>query len=185
MTDASDRFRRIAAAFDARVHAVAPDAWDAPAPCEGWVARDVVGHLVGWMPFFLERFSGVTLPAGPAVAVDPVGAWDALRDGLQGVLDDPGRAALPCFVEPANRHCTVAEAINDFMTTDVFLHTWDLARAAGLDEKLDPDEVHHTLVGMEPLDAVLRGSGHYGPRVAVPEDASEQDRLLAFIGRHP
>ena len=80
---------------------------------------------------------------------------------------------------------TFAETFDMIGTNDIFLHTWDLARAAGLDETLDPDEVHTLLVGMEPYDEVLRQSGHYGPRVAVPDDASEQDRLIAFIGRRP
>jgi hypothetical protein len=39
--------------------------------------------------------------------------------------------------------------------------------------------------GMAPMDEVLRASGHYGPRVAVPDDADAQTRLLAFIGRQP
>jgi hypothetical protein len=38
---------------------------------------------------------------------------------------------------------------------------------------------------MEPLDEMLRASGHYGPRVEVPADADEQTRLIAFTGRHP
>ncbi|MCU1380301.1 MAG: hypothetical protein JWN29_3284 [Acidimicrobiales bacterium] len=38
---------------------------------------------------------------------------------------------------------------------------------------------------MEPMDEVLRQSGHYGPRVEVPADADEQTRLIAFIGRQP
>jgi hypothetical protein len=38
---------------------------------------------------------------------------------------------------------------------------------------------------MLPIDAVLRASGHYGPRVAVPDDADWQTKLLAFIGRRP
>jgi len=70
-------------------------------------------------------------------------------------------------------------------TTDVLLHTWDLARATGGDERLDPGEVHRLLIGMEPMDEVLRSSGHYGPRTPVPDDADEQTRLLAFIGRRP
>jgi len=41
------------------------------------------------------------------------------------------------------------------------------------------------LAGMEPLDAMLRESGQYGPRVPVPEDADPQTRLIAFIGRDP
>jgi hypothetical protein len=38
---------------------------------------------------------------------------------------------------------------------------------------------------MEPLDDLLRSSGQYGPRVAVPDDADEQTRLIAFTGRRP
>jgi uncharacterized protein (TIGR03086 family) len=72
-----------------------------------------------------------------------------------------------------------------FGTSDILVHTWDLARATGLDETLDPDEVHGLLAGMEPMDAVLRQSGHFGPRVDVPADADEQTRLIAFTGRHP
>ena len=40
-----------------------------PAPPEGWVARDVVRHLVEWFPGFLQSGAGVRLPAGPSVDV--------------------------------------------------------------------------------------------------------------------
>ena len=63
-----------------------------------------------------------------------------------------------------------------FVLGDVVVHTWDLARATGLDETLDADIVHDMLVGMEPLDEMLRTSGHYGPKVAVGADADEQTR---------
>ncbi len=58
-------------------------------------------------------------------------------------------------------------------------------RATGLDEALDADIVHDMLIGMEPLDEMLRASGQYGPRVEVPTDADEQTRLIAFTGRTP
>jgi len=72
-----------------------------------------------------------------------------------------------------------------FGIPDILIHTWDLARATGLDETPDPAEVHDLFVGMEPMDAVLRSSGHYGPRVDVPADADEQTKLIAFTGRRP
>jgi hypothetical protein len=69
----------------------------------------------------------------------------------------------------------------------LLVHTWDLARAVGLDETLDADEVHRLVTGfdaMDPqMDAAMRSSGHYGPRTEVPADADEQTRLLAFTGR--
>ena len=72
-----------------------------------------------------------------------------------------------------------------FIMGDVLIHTWDIARATGVHETLDADEVHRMLVGIEPYDEMLRSSGQYGPRVAVPDDADEQTRLLAFVGRQP
>jgi len=41
------------------------------------------------------------------------------------------------------------------------------------------------LAGMEPMEELIRSSGHYGPRVAVADDARAQDQLLGFIGRDP
>jgi hypothetical protein len=38
---------------------------------------------------------------------------------------------------------------------------------------------------MLPMDEILRSSGQYGPRVAVPDDSDPQTLLLAFIGRQP
>ena len=52
-------------------------------------------------------------------------------------------------------------------------------------ETLDPDKCAVMLEGMLPMDEVLRQSGHYGPRVDVPDDADVQTKLLAFIGRTP
>ena len=79
----------------------------------------------------------------------------------------------------------IDQAVNIFCTNDIVVHTWDLARATGLDETLDPDEVHALFVEMEPLDEMLRQSGQYGPRVPVPDDADEQTKLIAFTGRQP
>ena len=63
---------------------------------------------------------------------------------------------------------TFAAAVDQLGTSDLVMHQWDLARATGGDERLDPDEVHQLLVGMEPLDEILRASGHYGPASRCP-----------------
>jgi uncharacterized protein (TIGR03086 family) len=79
----------------------------------------------------------------------------------------------------------LAETIDSFYTADVFMHTWDLARATGQDETLDPAFCATLLAGMEEMEEVIRSSGQYGPRVPVPDDADVQTRLLGFIGRDP
>ena len=181
MTDVADRFRTVAEGFTARVEAV-PD-WDAPAPCEGWVARDVVRHLVEWMPDFFHGRAGLARPEVPSVDDDPGGAWAAVRDSLQAALDDPAVAGTG--FDTGMGTMTLADAVAGFAVGDVLVHTWDLARAAGLDETLDPDEVDRIYARMEPMDAMIRGGTMFGDKVPVPDDADPQTRLLAFTGRRP
>jgi uncharacterized protein (TIGR03086 family) len=183
VTETAERYRLVAGAFTETVRRMPADAWDNPAPCDGWVARDVVGHMVEWMPGFLAD-APIELRAGPSVTDDPLGAWVALSDSLQSALDDPEVAALTFTHERAGTH-TVDAAIGTFFLGDILMHTWDLARAGGFDVTLDPDEVRRLLMGMEAMDEALRASGHYGPRVEVPADADEQTRLIAFTGRRP
>lgn len=183
MTEISERFQRVAAAFTERVRAVLPAAWDNPAPCDGWVARDVVRHMIEWMPGLLYGGAGIAPPTFPSVDDDPVAAWETFVAAVAGSLEDPAVATRE-FDTPPGR-VSFEHALDQFGTPDVLLHTWDLARATGLDEALDPDEVHQLYVGMLPHDEALRSSGHYGPRIEVPDDADEQTKLLAFIGRRP
>jgi uncharacterized protein (TIGR03086 family) len=184
VTEAGERYRAVAGRFTATVDGVPEGGWDAPAPCEGWVARDVVRHLVEWFPPLLASGSGVDIPPGPSVDDDPAGAWHALDDAVQALLDDPATAERP-FSHPRAGDHPLDEAITTFFLGDVLLHTWDLARATGQDEALDPDEVAAMYAEVLPLDDVLRASGHYGPKVAVPDDADLQTKLIAFTGRRP
>jgi uncharacterized protein (TIGR03086 family) len=180
----ADEHRTVARGFTERVNGAAPDSWDDPAPVEGWAARDVVRHLVEWLPAFLASGAGVELRKGPSADQDPVGAWTSHSEAVQQLLDDPATAER-VLSNPHIGDVPLDRAVNDFYTSDVFLHTWDLARATGQDEHLDPDRCAQMLQGMLPLDEVLRQSGQYGPRVEVPEGADVQTRLLAFIGRRP
>jgi uncharacterized protein (TIGR03086 family) len=178
----SERHRRYAGTFSDRVRGTRD--WTAPAPVAGWTARDVVGHLVEWLPAFLAASSEVRLPPGPPVDDDPVGAWRHQADAVQAVLDDPATAGR-MLKNPHVGELPLDQAIDRFYTSDVFMHTWDLARATGQDDRLDQGVCAEMLAGMEPLDDLLRQSGQYGPKVPVPDDADVQSRLLAFIGRDP
>jgi uncharacterized protein (TIGR03086 family) len=180
----ADEHRRIAGVFTDRVLGTSTAAWDSPAPPEGWVARDVVRHLVDWFPAFLEAGAGVTLPAGPSVDEDPVKAWTVHSDGVQALLDDPATADR-VLADPHIGEMPLDQAIDLFYTADVFMHTWDLARATGQDEHLDPDKCAELYQGMVPFEDAMRQSGQYGPKVDVPDDADIQTKMLGFIGREP
>src|SRR5690348_11664188 len=138
MSDIADRYSRVSGQFTERVRAVPPDAWDNASPCEGWTARDVVGHLTGWIPEFFGA-QGVAFPTVPSVSDDPVGAWEAVQSAIAGALADPDLAAKQVET-PFNRQ-SLAETVDMIVTGDVFTHTWDLARATGQSEKLDPEQL--------------------------------------------
>ena len=177
----AERHASVASVFSQRVDGVRD--WSAPAPVEGWTARDVVDHLITWFPGFLAG-GGVELGvAAPSVADDPSGAWHAHAAAVQGLLDGPD--ADREFTHPRAGSHPLDVAIERFYTTDVFMHTWDLARATGQDDRLDPEFAAELLTGMEPWDEMLRASGQYGAKVPVPAAAPVQDRLMGFIGRDP
>ena len=175
----ADRHREVAGAFGDRVAATRD--WEAPAPVDGWTARDVVGHLVEWFPGFLAG-GGVTLAPGPAVADDPVAAWQHHARAVQDLIETRGEES---FTHPFAGTHRLADAVDRFYTADVFMHTWDLARATGQQDGLDADFAAALLEGMRPIEELLRSSGQYGAPVAVADDAPVVDRLMGFIGRDP
>ena len=180
----AEQHRWVAAEFSEMVEAVDPAAWDDPAPPEGWVARDVVRHLVEWFPAFLVGSAGIELPSGPSVDDDPAGAWRAQADAVQALLDDPS-VADEVREFPHMGSMPLGAVVQQIYVGDVFMHRWDLGRATGQDVVLDEATCAAMLAGMEPMDDALRSSGHFGPKVQVPDDAPVQDRLLAFLGRDP
>ena len=178
MSAISERYGKVSDDFNARIDGVADDRWDDPAPCEGWVARDVVSHLAEWLPGFYAGWS-VDFPEASG---DPVADWAAVDTTLRAALADPEVAARQNDTPMGSM--SFEDAVVTFGLGDVLVHTWDLARATGQDEALDPVEVHTVYEAMLPADEMIRGE-HFGPKVAVPDDADEQTKLIAFVGRTP
>lgn len=176
----ADRHRAVAAGFTEHVALVRD--WDAPTPVEGWVVRDIVAHLVNWFTDFLSA-GGQKLPPGPDVQTDPAAAWQAHVEGVQALLD--GATAESEFTHPVVGTHRLNNAIDQFYTSDVFMHTWDLATAIGRAPNLDPAFATQLLDGMAGIEELLRSSGQYGPAVAVAFDADPVARLAGFIGRDP
>ena len=158
--------------------------WESPAPVAGWTARDVVWHLVDWIPDVLRDGAAIDLPRRDPAAPDPAADWTRFDQGMRAIVARPDVTDGP-FAHPMAGTMTVGTAIDMLVTPDVFMHSWDLARATDQPVTLDADYSAALLAGMEGIEAMLRSSGHYGPRVDVPDDADVQTRLIAFIGRDP
>ncbi|MCU1354672.1 MAG: hypothetical protein JWM89_90 [Acidimicrobiales bacterium] len=180
----ADRYRRRAARMTQTVAAVAADRWETFTPCEEWTARDLVRHLVDTQAMF-AGFVDRPFEPGPPVADDPLAAWIAARDQTQAALDDPAVAALE--FDGFTGRSTFESAVDRFLSFDLVAHRWDLARAAGIDEQIPPDDLAAMQVALEKLTeemgAAMRGPGAFGPELEPPAGADQQTRVLAFIGR--
>lgn len=180
----ADRHRAAAATFTELISATTD--WDAPTPVAEWTAIDVVGHLIEWLPGMLEA-GGVELEVGEIEAewrTRPLGAWLTRTAAVQAILDDPARAEAS-YRSPMLGEMPLRQVLDQFWTADVYMHSWDLARAGELPLDLDQGYAAALLAGLEPMEEMIRVSGQFGVRQPVSDDASALDRLIAFIGRDP
>jgi len=167
---------------------VLPEQWALPTPCADWDVRTLLSHVVGellWMPPMLagqtiaevgDRFDGDQL------GDDPEAAWAAAASASIAAVAEDG--ALDRTVHVSFGDISGREYVSQ-LTCDHLIHGWDLARAIGLDEQLDPELVDFAYDFLGPQADGWRSAGVFGPKVDVPAGASRQDELLALTGRQP
>jgi len=182
MSEVSERYRRLSDAFAAKVAAVPDNKWDAPSPCDDWTTRGVVQHVVDTQGLFLG-FIGKEPGAIPSVDTDPVGAWNAARAGVQRALDDPATAQTE--YDGFFGTTTFEKSVNKFLCVDQVIHGWDLARAAGLDDHIADEDIAYVREQAKTYGDAMRNPMVFGPEVDAPGSASDQDKLLAYLGRRP
>lgn len=172
--------------FDRRVREVELTDWASPTPCTDWDVHDLVNHLTSeqlWVPHLLagarieevgDRFDGDNLGETPATT------WSVAA-----------REARTAWVAPSSLDREVHLSFGDVpaevylwqMTFDLAVHAWDLARAIGADEDLDPDLVEELYAWTRERHGEPAASGMFDDPVPVPEEAGTQTRLLALTGR--
>lgn len=180
MSEIADRYRRLSGTFAERIDAVPDDRWSSPSPCEGWSARDLVGHVVGTQAMFLG-FINEEMPPDPNAEDEPAAAWAHASGVIQSALDDPGRAETTFtgfFGES-----TFEGAVDRFLNWDLVVHTWDLAHATGADERIDAPDAQRVIDGVSGFGDAIRSPQVCGPEVSVPADADLTARMLGLVGR--
>ena len=176
MTETGDRYRRRADAFETLITHTAPERWTSPSPCERWLARDVVAHVVDYSGQVLRERAGMSEVAVFADFDDPAAAFRAIRELVEHVLDEPETPPK------------MANYLDLAVSFDLPQHGWDLAKATGQDSAMDPEEVELLWSSLSQAPKVWdwqRDNGWYAAPVSVPEDAPLQDRVLGLIGRDP
>ena len=173
------RYTSLADQFGARVEAAPDDAWSKQSPCEGWTATEIVDHVVGSQLGMVRAITGEAPEVD--VAADPKGAWKTSYAAMKEALDQPG--ALDKTAPGPFGEMPIGQIVGRVLTTDALVHTWDLARTVGGDERIDAEAVSQAFSGLKPMDAMIRQPGVFGPKVEPAADADDQERLLNFLGR--
>ncbi len=152
---------------------VGDDDWDKSTTCGEWTVRELVDHAMHW-----QGMGGSVLGAGTAPGQD----WSEVQPAMAAALQDP--ANFEGNVEEFGN--MPRQGVAGLVIADLLLHSWDLARSIGADETLPVEAVESTHMGLQRLpEAMLRSDTMFGPAVEVADDASAQDKLIAFCGRQP
>ncbi len=180
-TDAQNRFGEY-------VHGVPAEQWGASTPCVEWDVRALVNHVLGEILWAVPLFAGRTIAEvgnrfdGDLLGDDPAAAWDAAAP-----------ASIAAVQEQGAMDRTVHLSFGDFpgseyamqLFADLLVHGWDLARATGQDDQMEPGLVSACATWFADRAAGYREFGAVGPRTDVGPDADAQSALLAEFGRVP
>lgn len=164
---------------------VSPDQLDAPTPCKNWKVGELINHIVGGQHFFATAVAGEEIAGGDTdfSAGDYLTEFDRASEQCLAAFRADGAMdkmlTLPFGQMPGAAFVGLA-------TTDTFTHGWDLAKATAQDTDLAPDLATALLEQSKSSiqDAFRSPDGAvFGPEQSAPDDASEADRLAAFLGR--
>lgn len=153
--------------------------WSAASPCQGWTARDVLGHVIGTQRDFLGRHD---VDLGPAPDLEhPASAWRTHDGRVRELLADDSLASreFDGFFGPS----TVGDTLVRFYGFDLLAHRWDLAQAAGREEFFSDDELDILQGAIDGFGEHLYADGICKPALEVPAEADRQTRVLARLGR--
>ena len=158
------------------------DQLDNQTPCSEFKVRDLLNHVIGGLAMLEGAASGgaPAMPEGDQFGDDPGAEYAARRAKLLEAISAEG-------VFERTWKMPFGELPGAMMAGIAFMehatHTWDLAKATGQPTELPSDLVAELDQAIKPMDQMLRMPGVCGPAIEAPADASNTDKLMAFLGR--
>jgi uncharacterized protein (TIGR03086 family) len=172
------------------IDGLTPDQASLPTPCSSWDVARLVNHLIDDTSNFKVAAHG-EMPdwRRPAGELAPDEWAPAFRAGA-ATLMDTWRVADPDALAPTPAGDQPLIRRADQQIAELAAHAWDLARASGQSDDLDPEVGAYALVwAQRSLRPEFRGSEEegkaFGPEVPMSEDAPVYERLAAWFGRDP
>lgn len=150
---------------------------DTATPCDRWNVKTLLNHMLETQLYFIASGRGEDAsPPGQEppelVGADPARDFERARRDILETYSDPS------VVEKTGPALGIA-------FSDMLLHGWDVARATGQDDTMPAglaDAAYNMIHGRFTDE---QRKGVFKPEVPVGENASPQERLLAYTGRSP
>jgi uncharacterized protein (TIGR03086 family) len=160
--------------------------WTRKAPFPGWTGESIYVHIMDQLKQVISQATVGKNPKGSVkFGSDPYGAWSKVLDQTLEALDKPG-ALESVANEPFGPEfgSFPLDGLIGFMVAELVPHTWDLARTAKVDDRLDEGLCKVALATWKSLPSeMLRSPDFFGPETKAPKGADAQTRLLLFLGR--
>jgi uncharacterized protein (TIGR03086 family) len=149
---------------------------DASTPCEEWNVKALLNHLLDAQ----QQFAAV--PGGRAPNFDG-GPPDIAGDDPVSQYESARQATLDAYRPAGVVEKTMPMLAIGFV--DQLVHGWDLAVATGQDATIPADLAEAAFGLIDGRMSDDQRGAFFKAAVPVPEDASPQDKLLAYGGRAP
>ena len=166
-----------ASAWTADLVRGATDQLDKPTPCDEWDVKTLISHIIDTQNYFAAKANGQDAPLPRPNPPDLAG------DDPAKSFDKARAATLAAFSTPEGQEKAGIGVGIAF--SDSLLHGWDLATATGQDTTMPKglaEKAYETIHGRFTDE---QRKGIFKPEVKVADDASAQDKLLAYTGRTP
>jgi uncharacterized protein (TIGR03086 family) len=154
-----------------------PDQLDTDTPCDEWKLSTLLDHMLETQRYFVGNANGedaqLPQPAPPKlIGSDPAADFEQARAEIKRAFADP---AVQEKTGPAL----------GIAFSDLLLHGWDVAVATGQDATMPNGLADAAYEMIHGRFTVEQRKGVFKPEVRIGDDASPQDRLLAYTGRDP
>jgi len=151
---------------------------DAPTPCDDWDVQTLLNHMVETQQYFVQSARGQD--ASPPSPEPPDGL---IGDDAASAYERGRDASIETFSDDAVIERT-GPTLGIYFS-DTLLHGWDVAKATGQDTTMPAGLAQAAYDVMHGAFTDDQRKGVFKPEIEVDDDASPQDKLLAFTGRPP
>ncbi len=164
---------------------IKPDQWHKSTPDTEWNLRTLLNHMVYELVWVPDLLIGKTVAEvgdkyeGDVLGKNPLESWrKAMHSAIASAYRvDPQSEVHLSYGDVSAEHYIYENG------GDIFIHGWDVAKAIGADDTLEPKLAEILYDKVLPRADEFAASGLFGTPIEVPDDADIATKLLALFGR--